>query len=238
MFYTIYRVTNLLNNKEYIGKHKTKNINDNYLGSGRAVIQAIRKHGKENFLKEILFVFDNEREMNLKEEELVTLAYINQCNTYNMSVGGKGGFDFINRNKHKYPNCMLSEDTKRKMLESRARNLTEERRLELIEISKKNLAVSHKNATGRKRPEHAAFMIQKQKTQWENDEYREKIRDSKSGWYLVISPVGAETRTNRLGDFCKTNNLPYVTMYSSVKRNLVITKGKAKNWQCKKIYLT
>lgn len=33
MFY-IYRITNLVNSKTYIGQHKHKKLNDSYLGSG------------------------------------------------------------------------------------------------------------------------------------------------------------------------------------------------------------
>lgn len=37
MKFTIYKVTNLLNNKYYIGMHRTTNPNDGYLGSGIAI---------------------------------------------------------------------------------------------------------------------------------------------------------------------------------------------------------
>jgi hypothetical protein len=48
----IYKTTNLINGKSYIGKDKHNN--PNYLGSGKRLRSAIKKYGKENFKKEIL----------------------------------------------------------------------------------------------------------------------------------------------------------------------------------------
>jgi hypothetical protein len=90
-FFTIYKTTNLINGKIYIGKHQTKKIDDAYLGSGVSLIQAIKKYGKENFKKEILFVYDNEKDMNLKEIELVNESFIKRKDTYNHAIGGEGG---------------------------------------------------------------------------------------------------------------------------------------------------
>lgn len=98
MFYTIYRITNLLNGKTYIGKHKTDNLEDGYMGSGKLIRRAIQKHGLENFKKEILFVFDNEEDMNTKEKELVNEEYLSSGMTYNLCPGGEGGFGYINSN--------------------------------------------------------------------------------------------------------------------------------------------
>jgi hypothetical protein len=94
MFYTIYKITNKINNKYYIGKHQTKNINDNYMGSGKLLKRAIKKYGIENFKKEILHVFETEEEMNIKEKELVVISE----DTYNLCEGGQGGFGYINSN--------------------------------------------------------------------------------------------------------------------------------------------
>ena len=92
MFYTVYKITNTINGKYYIGKHQTNNLNDGYMGSGKILKHAIKKYGIENFIKEILFVFDNEQEMNDKEKELVVVSE----ETYNLINGGIGGFNWLN----------------------------------------------------------------------------------------------------------------------------------------------
>lgn len=59
----MYKTTNLVNGKIYIGKHITEDPNDRYLGSGHLFYKAVRKYGVKNFKKEVLFIFDNEEEM-------------------------------------------------------------------------------------------------------------------------------------------------------------------------------
>lgn len=91
MFYVIYQTTNLLDGKVYVGKHKTQVLDDKYLGSGLHLRRAIRAHGKENFHKKILFVFDNEDDMTHKEIEIVTEEFCLRDDTYNIALGGQGG---------------------------------------------------------------------------------------------------------------------------------------------------
>ena len=50
-FNYIYLITNTLNNKIYVGKHSTDNLDDGYMGSGKIIIRAIKKYNKENFTK-------------------------------------------------------------------------------------------------------------------------------------------------------------------------------------------
>jgi hypothetical protein len=87
MHYLIYKITNIINNKIYIGAHKTNNINDGYMGSGKAIIFAIKKHGIQNFIKGILFDFDSAKEMFDKEKELAIV----KKGRYNLKPGGSGG---------------------------------------------------------------------------------------------------------------------------------------------------
>ena len=91
MFFTIYKTINLINGKIYIGKHITKNPYDKYMGSGNEIKKAIKKYGRKNFLKEVLFIFDNVDDMNSKERELITEIEVNSELYYNECIGGIGG---------------------------------------------------------------------------------------------------------------------------------------------------
>lgn len=96
--YLVYKTTNLVNGKIYIGKHETNNLDDGYLGSGILIRRAIEKYGEENFTREILFECSSQEEMNAKEAELVNEEFLKCDDIYNIKLGGKGGFDFINNN--------------------------------------------------------------------------------------------------------------------------------------------
>lgn len=88
--YLVYQITNLINDKIYIGIHITSNLEDGYMGSGTYLNRAIKKYGVENFKKEILFDFDNPEEMILKESELVDRKFIARKDVYNIKCGGEG----------------------------------------------------------------------------------------------------------------------------------------------------
>ena len=105
-YYIIYKIINLSNNKYYIGKHKTKNIEDGYLGSGITLKNAIKKYGQENFIKQILFIMETEHEMNIKERELVNEQVVSDPLSYNMRIGGVGGFS---KNDSEKGNRVLKE---------------------------------------------------------------------------------------------------------------------------------
>lgn len=103
----IYKITNNINGKLYIGKHSTDKLNDGYIGSGIRLHQAYNKYGIENFTKEYLAFCDTEDKLNWLER-----FYIKKYNTYNNEAGynlTEGGNGSPMKGKN------LSEETKQKI---------------------------------------------------------------------------------------------------------------------------
>jgi hypothetical protein len=93
--YIVYKTINLVNNFIYIGVHKQKFffpiLFDGYFGSGTFLNKAIKKYGKENFIRETLCVFHVKDEAFEKEKEIVDETFISRKDTYNLRIGGLGG---------------------------------------------------------------------------------------------------------------------------------------------------
>lgn len=85
----VYKTTNLVNNKVYIGKDGKNN--PNYLGSGKLLQLAIKKYGRNKFKKEILFESEDENLIN-QIEKLEIKKHKNRDSCYNIAEGGTGGF--------------------------------------------------------------------------------------------------------------------------------------------------
>ena len=100
----IYKITNLINKKFYIGKDTSSD--SNYFGSGLLIKRAIEKYGLKNFQKEIIDETDNYEELSLKEKYWIN--HFNSTNLktgYNISIGGDGGDTLSN-----HPNLDLIKE--------------------------------------------------------------------------------------------------------------------------------
>lgn len=94
MFGYIYKTTNLLNNKIYIGKKHSNEFIESYFGSGKLIKRAIEKYGIENFKVEMIDTANSLEELNQKEQyyiEMNNSIYKNGLG-YNVSQGGDGGY--------------------------------------------------------------------------------------------------------------------------------------------------
>lgn len=105
----VYKTTNLINGKCYIGVHRTFFLEDGYIGNGIKLqsdairinkrnnilfAKAVVKYGYENFKREILFSFNTYEEALAKEKELVNKDFIKSNNNYNVREGGFSNGDF------------------------------------------------------------------------------------------------------------------------------------------------
>lgn len=84
----------------YVGQHQTENLDDGYMGSGLRIQRAIEKYGIDNFEKTILFECSSEEEMNKKEAEIVNEDFIARDDVYNITLGGHGGWNYVNQTCH------------------------------------------------------------------------------------------------------------------------------------------
>lgn len=90
-YHYIYKITNNITNKYYIGMHTTYNIDDEYFGSGLILKRSIAKYGKENHTKVILFSVDTRLELIELEKEMITEELLNDQLSMNIRLGGEGG---------------------------------------------------------------------------------------------------------------------------------------------------
>ena len=155
MNFYIYKITNLINNKIYVGQRITNNniLEDNYFGSGKLIKRAIEKYGLENFSKEILEVCIRE---SINEREIF---WINENRSmdpsigYNIAKGGNGGDlltnnpdreNILKRMSEAMKNRVFSEEHRRKLSEGKlgeknpiyGKKMTDEEKEHLSKVTK------------------------------------------------------------------------------------------------------
>lgn len=90
-YFVVYKTTNKVNGKFYIGSHQTYRLEDGYLGSGKVLKMAIRKYGRDQFERQIICLCSDYKVMRTVEAHFVKYYIDNfkkQC--YNRSYSGTG----------------------------------------------------------------------------------------------------------------------------------------------------
>lgn len=136
----IYKITNILNGKIYIGKDAYNR--KNYFGSGLIIKSAIRKYGKQNFIKEILEECQDLKE--LSKREIYWIEKLNSRNSeigYNIAIGGDNvmtGRTCTNEHKQKISMSLsgVKKTENAKISMSKARLNTRSKEFSILAIDK------------------------------------------------------------------------------------------------------
>jgi hypothetical protein len=88
----IYKTTNNITKKYYIGMHSTHNIDDGYMGSGLKIRRSLKKYGNENHTIEILEFLPNREKLKEREKQIVNEDILKDNMCMNLQIGGGGGF--------------------------------------------------------------------------------------------------------------------------------------------------
>lgn len=152
----IYKTTNLINGKIYIGKDEQNRLN--YLGSGVNIGRAIKKYGKENFAKVTIDAADNRKDLCLKEIGWIKHFRELGLELYNIAPGGEGGSKRGENNPNfgkrgeLSPNFGLrrSDETKQKMSVAHAgKSFSEEHKKKIsLALLGKPFSEEHKQKIG------------------------------------------------------------------------------------------
>lgn len=229
MKHIVYRITNTINGRYYIGAHSTDDIDDGYMGSGELIKKAIEKYGIGSFTKEVLFEAASAHEMYEKEKELVMTVYDDPL-SYNMNGGGKGGWGHINKDPGRI-NAMHMPGVAEKVSITRKKRFAEDAdfRCKTQRAQRKATRAAARANSGKKRPEHAALI--KEMHSAGQLGYPMRI----GSVFEVIDSEGRNYIVSDLKRFCYDNDIPYVSLWRTSKEGTPLKRGKAKGWFCKLI---
>lgn len=198
MNHYVYEITNLVNGKKYIGKRSCKCPieKDKYMGSGMAIISAIKKYGIENFKKEVLQVCNDEDEAyELEVKYIENVKAYSDRKYYNIAHGGKGfrSEHISNINIERWKNADYKEKVsnsiklawanplvREKIKVSLKSSWTEERKQAMSEYMKENTYWK-----GKKMPKHILDRMSKsQRGRKHSEQTKLKISRSNTGKIL------------------------------------------------------
>jgi hypothetical protein len=179
----LYKTINILNGNIYIGVHSTDDINDGYLGSGKVIISAIKKYGRDSFKREVINRFNTREQALLAEREYVNSDFIKQKHVYNLKEGGNG-------NSSADAKALWNDDVYRDKVIgsslSKVWNDKEFQKRRIIACNTPEAKEKHQRAVkaAANRPEKKEITSYHSKERWKDEEYRENMSNKTSAYML------------------------------------------------------
>lgn len=170
-YHYLYQITNLLDGKIYIGIHSTTNLEDGYEGSGILLGRAISKYGLSNFEKEILSFYNNRIELANAEFEIVNEEFVNNPNTYNMTIGGEIQDRWKDNSYIEYIIEMCRENAKKQWADPDMRR----KMIESINTEEARIKKSEGNKRAWQRKDYQELISKRRKEKWEDSDFRERM---------------------------------------------------------------
>lgn len=250
----IYKTTNLVNGKIYVGK-KTGEFDSNYLGSGRYLNNAINKYGRLNFNVIVIDYAVNLSDLNNKEIFWISFYRSHEFEMYNISKGGDGGNTFLNLTEsdrqarinkiklHGYFSTLSKSQSKEmhaRSVASRKRN-AELRGYWFTEETRRHMSDGQKNKAPLSEAEKSDMIKRRVETRKRNGYHHsfetiEKIRQANVG-RIVSEETRKKLSTAKKGQMSGNSNPFYGKHHSDDVKKLIseycqsgICGGKGRKW--------
>lgn len=95
MYGYVYKTTNIINGKMYIGQHKSEKFDESYKGSGVILTKALEKYGKSNFKTQIIECCETAEELDDREVYWIARYNASESETfYNVASGCNGSHEY------------------------------------------------------------------------------------------------------------------------------------------------
>lgn len=229
----IYKITNVLNGKIYVGKRTTDIIEDGYLGSGIKINNSIKKYGREYFKREILEFCETKEELN--EREIFWIKELNSRDKnigYNIAKGGDGGPytldgkawnsgkkmspEYCEKNRRGHIGKKASKETRAKMSESQKGKIISEEHKDILrqrmtgrEVSQETKDKIRDINLGKKRSNESIqknidFLTGRPRSEQTKEKIRNTLTGRKRDKSIFIKAV--ETRRRNQGGVLKSWN--------------------------------
>jgi len=227
----VYKTVNTQNGKIYIGQHAREEFDPLYYGSGKLILAALRKYGRQAFKVEVLYWAETSE--RLDEAEIAFIAAFDSTNLdvgYNLSLGG--GIEYRGRKLSKPGLERVKELRKGRVGWNKGKKMPEAQRLAMAERMKgkkfPELALQRaiKANTGRKLTEEQKkkmSLAMKGKKGTRNgmktpEETKRKQSESNKGKHSVPMPESAK---EKLRQYWKGKPWPEARRLAEKKRQEV-----------------